>query len=337
MKTVFSNEMCAHVWAQQSQPSGHSASMSFSGRWLRSYSTAIGYIPDGAEYGLCALLTSNSYSMTTSSKHMPAARTAVRGRDVWYVPVMDVGPRNNQGNADYLLGAYQKHVASMLRLQSWYHTDLVGVHGVHGAITGAWDSYAGFCVCFKVPLAADTRDADAAKIWARMERLNVERADPKYIEKREKARASRTEAQKRKEEREELARIERARVDALEAIERVKEWRNGNRSVHLHYRDVPESDGALLRYIPAHDVNPARIETSMGANVPADDAHRVYKLYKRICRPGQPRWTAPEDFAAEVAMGQFKLDAIRDDGSIRAGCHTIKAEEIERLAVAAGW
>ena len=60
MKTVFSNKMCAHVWAQQSQLGGRSDHMRFDGPTLYSYSTPIGFIPNGAKYGRRVLLLAGS-------------------------------------------------------------------------------------------------------------------------------------------------------------------------------------------------------------------------------------------------------------------------------------
>ncbi len=86
MATVFSNDMVAHVWAQNSQPSGrsHNGQYFFDGPTLYSYGRhfAAGHImPDGA-----ALITSDSYSITTS-RHVSRAHRAVRGR-AYTVPAL---------------------------------------------------------------------------------------------------------------------------------------------------------------------------------------------------------------------------------------------------------
>jgi hypothetical protein len=85
MKTVFDHEMTAHVWAQQSQPSGRSSDrrMYFEGSNLYSYGPhfVLGHItPDGT-----ALLNSNGYSSSTG-KHKFLAARAVSHRTVFYVP-----------------------------------------------------------------------------------------------------------------------------------------------------------------------------------------------------------------------------------------------------------
>lgn len=84
MATVFSNDMVAHVWANQSQESGrsHNGQYYFEGRALYSYGShfVAGFVmPDGA-----TLITTDSYSITTN-RHVSRAHGAARGR-VYRVP-----------------------------------------------------------------------------------------------------------------------------------------------------------------------------------------------------------------------------------------------------------
>lgn len=84
MATVFSNDMVAHVWAQNCQSEGrsHNGQYYFSGRALYSYGShfVAGYVmPDGA-----TLITADSYSITTS-RHVSRAHSAARGT-VYRVP-----------------------------------------------------------------------------------------------------------------------------------------------------------------------------------------------------------------------------------------------------------
>lgn len=83
-KTVFSNDMVAHVWAQNSQSEGRSANGNFyfQGPTLYSYGShfIVGHVmPDGT-----ALLNADGYSISTA-KHKTDARRAVRGNYI-YVP-----------------------------------------------------------------------------------------------------------------------------------------------------------------------------------------------------------------------------------------------------------
>lgn len=90
MQTVFANDMVAHVWAQQRQPSGRSnnGNFYFEGRTLYSYGS---HYPVGifAGVGGPVFLNSTSSSMTTNGKHKPAARAAVRHLERFYMPELD--------------------------------------------------------------------------------------------------------------------------------------------------------------------------------------------------------------------------------------------------------
>lgn len=338
MKTVFTNAMCAHVWAQQTQAHGRSASMHFTGEYLYSYNTQIGYIPNGAEFGLCALLTSNTYSMTTSGKHMPAARDAVRGRVTWYVPHLSVGAGASASNADYLLGVYRAQVRSMQRMLSWYWTS---VQDVYGGISYSWNEYASFCDKFEVERAVDTRSVDAELIWQRCERLTRERADPAYVARAEARKAARAEAQRKRDEEARARRAELERLNKLGAVQRVAEWLEGNAAVYLHYRDVDtaaEADdvtmGDLLRLKPGH---PDIVQTSRGAEVPTKHALLAFGFYQRVRNGAEPRTFERSADSAPVRLGSFSLDSIDTNGNVRAGCHTFTAAAISDFAKRAGW
>lgn len=101
MAQVFTNDMVAHVWAQQTQDSGRSnnGQFYFTGRALWSYGShfCVGYIvPAEAAIdarggnvsgGPVALLESGSYSITTS-RHQSRAASAVRHLDSFRVPAL---------------------------------------------------------------------------------------------------------------------------------------------------------------------------------------------------------------------------------------------------------
>lgn len=86
MQTKFSNDMVAHVWANQSQEYGQSnnGNFYFQGRVLYSYGSH--YIVGIIAHDGRAILNSDSSTMTTSGKHKPAAWWAVRGRESFSIP-----------------------------------------------------------------------------------------------------------------------------------------------------------------------------------------------------------------------------------------------------------
>ena len=93
MRTVFTTDMVAHVWAQQTQAAGRAqkGSVFFEGPTLYSYGThfVTGHIlPSGV-----ALLNADSYSVTTSS-HQSDAWRAVSHRESFKVPGLTALVRN---------------------------------------------------------------------------------------------------------------------------------------------------------------------------------------------------------------------------------------------------
>lgn len=90
MAEVFSNDMVAHVWAQQRQQSGrsHNGNFYFEGRTLYSYGT---HYPVGifAAVGGPVFLNSSKSSITTEGQHKGPARYAVRHLERLYLPELD--------------------------------------------------------------------------------------------------------------------------------------------------------------------------------------------------------------------------------------------------------
>jgi hypothetical protein len=72
-----------------------------------------------------------------------------------------------------------------------------------------------------------------------------------------------------------------------------------------------------------------RLETSRGVDVPFRQAVLAY-LKATACRAKGETWHRN---GQTVAVGAYQLDAIDERGNIRAGCHSIAFEEMQRLAV----
>lgn len=326
MKTVFSNRQTAHVWAQQNQPTGRNASgsISFDGPTLYSYRTPIAYIPDGAQYGLVALLTSETYSTTTSTKHMPAARSAVSGHRTWRVPRLAVDKASLRTNVDYLKRGYLEEIAQMMRcpaeshrLQNRTGNELAWPTYAHMILNQMADNIADFRKLFDVPGPVLSWKESADQIIARRDRIL---SDPKRVAKMAKDAEFRAEGERLAE----AARVVRAQFEFAQNEQNRQEWLAG-----MEYSGTlsDERGGAMLRL----SAGGYEIETSWGASVPRIDAVRVLKLYRSIWWPGQPAWYPPADFAAPLTMGSFKLNCIHCDGSIKVGCHTIYPDQIDRL------
>jgi hypothetical protein len=126
-------------------------------------------------------------------------------------------------------------------------------------------------------------------------------------------------------QREELQRVarerdrerqERARKDAEETIAR---WIAGDRNAHIPY----SVETAFMRLSP----DGAHVETSKGADVPADHVRRIAPVVLRAIRTGMAY--IPE---SDTRLGHYRLDRITAKGDVYVGCHHFEASEILRFA-----
>lgn len=302
MRTVFTNDMCVHVWAQQSQSHGRSGSISFEGATLRSYST-----PIAAIHPNCVLITSRSYSVTTSH-HCSLARRAVSGRTVFRVPSLGAttGPIDHAANLAYYAREYARELARLKRARIFWQSAL-------DYLTPYSDAWIAYAKVFRLPKPKINPQKDAAEVEARRARLEAARNTPAAIAKRERDRV-------RREERE----AEKARLAREEAATRLARWRAGE--------DVPSY--ALSAFPPALRLNGDTVQTSWGAEVPIADAKEAFHRVN-LARCACLSWSA--DPERPIHLGHFTLSSISPEGNIVVGCHRINWTEIEALARAAGW
>lgn len=211
MKTVFSNDMVAHVWAQQTQDFGRSSnhSFSFQGPTLYSYRTPIAVFTKGVKGQTVCLLTSNSYSMTTSSKHLPNARRSVP-HDIpqFSVPNLVTGPYRDKANREahkanlaVLVSAYTNMVGRYRRMLN-YHGDCGVIASYLAGLAVTAERYARL-FGLKAPRFDVSADADA--IWAYRAEREARRNTSEHQAKLEKARKRRERKKEEKEERKRLA------------------------------------------------------------------------------------------------------------------------------------
>jgi len=128
MRTVFTNDMLVHVFAQQTQAHGRSNSMHFEGDTLYSYHTPIARIvwSKANPTQRVMLITSESHSVTTA-QHKSRANRAW-GYAVFHVPSLGVsGGRHSEGawgkvpkvdhkrNLSFMVGEYYDYVSRLKR------------------------------------------------------------------------------------------------------------------------------------------------------------------------------------------------------------------------------
>lgn len=319
---AYDNAMTAHVWAQQNKTAGKSANgnMSFEGATLYSYRTPIGRFVHTVDGRRAVLVTSNHYSMTTSSKHMPALWRAIDyGRGAFSpcfaVPFLDTdGSYWNGENLKYLVREYETLAGKLRRMRDYWgdEAQLIGQLAERANIATQ------YAVAFGLELPDLRPTTDGAEIWKYRQEREARLNAPGMAEKRERERERRAE---RKAEKERRAREEMIAKHA----ETLAKWRNGENVFLPHAINRDKNGGALLR------VKGDELQTSLGASVPLDHAIRVFRFVK-LCRERGERW---QRNGRTLRVGHFQVDWTDENGNFRAGCHLINWPEIERAAIAA--
>jgi hypothetical protein len=112
---------------------------------------------------------------------------------------------------------------------------------------------------------------------------------------------------------------EQTKRERAEAIVRKQEliakWRAGQYSGCLY--DVP----AMLR------IDGDEVVTSRGARFPVSHAKRALAFVRKI-RESQKAYVRN---GHTIHLGPYALDRIEPDGTVKAGCHVVSWEEIERI------
>lgn len=348
MKTVFTNSMTAHVWAQLKQPHGRSSSnsMSFDGSVAYSYREPVAPIVELPNGEKAALFTSKKWSVTTSG-HVSDYRCASRQYVQFTVPDLllgryhaaDADQSAHVANLEWFNREYEKTVAELMRCpcESWrikdiepgsYSKILSGLPlenqtRAHSTLAGYYAEMLRYCNTFAIPVPDLPWLADADKVIARRNRL---RDDPKRVAKREAGRLAR----EKTEEKRNAERAEQNRIATMEAAERVALWQGGA-DVQLRYGDVPHARGDILR------LRGDRIETSQGARVPVDDARRALQFIRM--QSGELKLAGAisgSNWEHTVSVGNFTIDRVYANGDVKIGCHYIHAAELDAMRAKLG-
>jgi hypothetical protein len=112
-RTVFETAMVAHVWAQQNQPYGRNAKATvyFDGPTIYSYGN---HFPMASFVKPDVVLVTTGRASPTTSSHMDAVYTALRGRRIYAVAnVLARTPAEHQANLDAMLRAIETAVSAM--------------------------------------------------------------------------------------------------------------------------------------------------------------------------------------------------------------------------------
>lgn len=308
MKTVFNNEMCAHVWAQRSQHEGRSENMFFRGPTIYSYGThypiahftglrvACGSADDQPIYDApLVLFNSKSSSMTTTGKHKPAVHKALPPLcRVVYVP--DPPAMGHPENMRALIEAANAALLKAARSRK----------------------NAGFMI------EQAQKAREDARVFA--EAFNLPRPEfapisPELLT--QAAKAARTERAEQV-----AARKEREAAKEADYRQRAAAWIAGE-NVSLHRAGLTNQGApVLLRVVHGKTVAESELQTSLGAQVPLSHAIKAFRFIKLIRERGEA-WARN---GRTVRVGHFQIDKIMPNGDFVAGCHRIGWPEVERVA-----
>jgi hypothetical protein len=299
VKHVVSSGQVPHLWFHKAQDSAKNGtgSLYFQGDTIYSYGSHFPiarHVQSGKKSAV--LFTERNHSVTTSG-HKSSVRSAIpEGTTVFHVEdVFTYGTASREYHAVNLksyINRVEMHVTSCARARSSWKKE--SEHGYAASLRNEAREYAKF---FKLPLPKiapiPALDSDGlARIKASESKKSAEKAA------KEKTR-----------------RIETAKQE----LEALNEWRAGATG----YRNFYSSPIALRL-----TKDKTELETSRGARIPVEHAIRVLAIVRRVVERGE----AFQTNGHTIHVGVYKIDRIEVNGDLKAGCHSISYQEIQRLA-----
>jgi hypothetical protein len=335
VKKVFSSvSEIVHLWAHQTQdeamtdivrdrggwasyiPYGQRRA-SFKGTAFKSYDTVIARVVKTRDGERAYLITDHTYSVTTT-QHQREVRSAIPSGAKKFVVPVDVNghyahPSVSEDHEENLF-LFNEEVKGLVE-----ESKKARLPKSRCLMVEAWQLH------LQAKTYFDTFDCGAGTVddfpysdGMMAETVAAHNAD---LERREAARIERYRARREAERAAwEAAAPLRAAKEREEAEKRAAEievWRNGGPRGYNWY-SLP----TMLR------VKDGVVETSRGANFPIDHAKRGLALVRSVIQRGEEWHTNGHT----CHLGPYKIDRITSDGTVYAGCHEVRWEEIERIA-----
>lgn len=299
---VFDTGEVPHLWAHRTQDDARNkqGNLYFTGDTIYSYGSHFPIARHVAnDSGRRAVLfTTATYSVTTSG-HCSAVRSAIpSGTPVFHVPNIRPGTYSeSELTADDHAGNLADYAERCERhvITSARARSSYAKEWNHEQAVCLRDEAFAYCAFFglPVPLIAAVPELDSEALAA--------------IRKREAKKAAEKAEQTKRERAEAITRQQ----------ELITKWRAGQYSGCLY--DVP----AMLR------IDGDEVVTSRGARFPVSHAKRALAFVRKIRESGQ----AYVRNGNTVHLGHYAIDRIEPDGTVKAGCHVVSWEEIERIAL----
>lgn len=335
MRTVTNSREVAHMWANQTQSRARNSNCSlfFEDKTLYSY---------GHHYPLAQLVTldiltvvlvnvstRNRGGSMTTAKHRSQLRRAISQHtsfdvvDPFVCEERSWTGHGHEINVQYLTAQVQdSYTKALSSIKPEY------IRRSYDATLRALKNLREYCELFELPVpeVVGSKESDAELVYARIEKMRQRaelRATPEY---RAKAKAE----------------YERKHAGILAVVKaaiarKCDAWRAGdNYSLNLY--DVARQLGIsrqLRRNLELGIPTMLRlsrdgkeVETSHGARVPVSHAVRALGWVRNVVERGVEFKPNGHSFH----IGPYTVSHIGTDGTLVAGCHTIKYDEIVRFA-----
>ena len=300
-KHVFDTGEIPHLWAHRTQEDARNrqGNLYFTGDTIYSYGShfpiARHVTNDAGQRAV--LFTTATYSVTTSS-HCSAVRSAIpSGIPVFHVPNVCHGRYSgSELTADDHAGNladYAERIEKYVITSARARSSYAKEWNNDHAVRLRDEAFA-YCAFFGLPVPniSEVRELDSEALTA--------------IRKREAKRTA---------EKAEQTKRERAEA-VIRQQELITKWRAGQYSGCLY--DVPP----MLR------IDGNEVVTSRGARFPVLHAKHGLAFVRKV-RESQKAYVRN---GHTIHLGPYAIDRIEPDGTVKAGCHVVSWEEIERIA-----
>ena len=297
-KHVFNTGEIPHLWAHRTQDDARNkqGNLYFEGDTIYSYGS---HFPIARHIfnkagDHAVLFTTATYSVTTSA-HCSAVRSSIpSGIPVFHVPEVYPDTRTANGSHEENLKHYAKTTEEHVAKCARSRLSF-NKEWHHEQAEKLRREALAYCKFFRLPRPSiKAIPALDSKLLEKIRKLEAQRA----AEKAEQTKRERAEAIARQQE-------------------LISEWRAGQYSGCLY--DVP----VMLR------IDGDQVMTSRGVRFPVSHAKRVLAFVRRVRELGQ----AYVHNGHTIHLGPYALDRIEPDGTVKAGCHVVFWQEIERIAL----
>lgn len=318
MKTVFSNaDSVIHLWAQQTQDEGRSSNVYFEGATIYSYGAhyPLGLFVTNKKGEKAAVINTSGYSVTTN-KHIHSARYATNQYKRFLLPsnnamqALVYGQRYSQ--PERIINGLNEAITLAISI---YHSSLLSdtkkrkqstLEQWKGAVLSECSAY------------IDVLEWLGLKLTPKTKKALKELTGQSPAESKETARKAA--AKKAKEHAK--AQAERDERDRNAINTAVQTFLNGGNLSNTEYSYLIRHHTVVLR------VKDEEIQTSRGARFPIPHAVRAFQIIKNVMDARETWYTNGKT----IHLGDFKIDSIKPNGTVIAGCHVVEWPAIETVA-----